>query len=183
MKYYKYPNPYITDDEIAIEYIEVDREIIMRQLSVFAHHYISSNVDLRLADQPFEYEEIADPHAEGIVVITDDEFNAVWQEHLRRHETRWTESKKLFPINRTVIGCMKIFFPQGIIVQLGQRAVGVTDYWQACATAHPGFIMGTGYQIASIVTGYDETNQWIELGSPQIYTDKRYDPHTWHSPA
>jgi len=182
MKYYKYPNPYITDDEIATEYIELDGETIMRQLSVFEHYYISSNVDLALADQPFD-EDMIDDYGEEIVSITVDEFNAVWQQPLRHHEARWTEAKKSFPINKPVMGCMKIFFPQGIIVQLDQQVFGVTDYWQARATASPGFSMQTGRQIAGIVTGCDETNQWIELGSPQIYEDKRCDPHTWQLPA
>ena len=177
MKYYKYPNPYITDDEIATEYIEVRDNVIMRQLSVFEHYCISSNVDLFLADQPFEYDDIKD-WDEEIVTIATDEFNAVWQKHLQHHEAKWIESKKSFPINKPVIGCIKIFFPQGIIVQLGQQTLGVTDYIQARATASPGFIMQTRYQIAGIVTGYDEANQWIELSSPQIYADKQCDPQT-----
>ncbi len=181
MKYYKYPNPDITDDEIATEYIEVGGEIIMRQLSIFDDRYISSNVDLCLADKPFDFEILVD--FEEIVPISADEFNGVWQKHLRQHEARWANAKKLFPVNTRVIGCMKIFFPQGIIVQLGQQVFGVTDYMQARATTDPEFIMGTRYQIAGIVTGYDETNQWIELGSPQIYADKDCDSHAWHSPA
>ena len=178
MKYYKYPNPNITNDEIATEYIEVRDDLIMRQLSVFENYYISSNVDLSLADQPFEYENIKDDYDEEIVSIAADEFNAVWQKYLGHHEARWIESKTLFPINTPVIGCIKIFFPQGIIVQLGQQTLGVTDYIQARATASPGFIMQTRYQIAGIVTGYDEANQWIELSSPQIYADKQCDPQT-----
>ena len=180
MKYYKYPNPYITDDEIATEYIEVRDDLIVRQLSAFEHYYISSNVDLFLADQPFEYEEIKD-WDEGIVTIAADEFNAVWQKHLQHHEVKWIESKKSFPINKSVIGCIKMFFPQGIIVQLDQQVFGVADYAQARASANPSS-MYPRYQIAGIVTGYDEANQWIELGSPQIYADKQCDLDTWHSP-
>lgn len=167
MKYYKYP---WVDDENSVDYIEVDDKIVMRQLTVFEHKVQSSNVDLLLADQPFEYEELQD--IEEIKQITAEEFNAVWQKHLQAHETTWNAAKNLFPINKRVVGCMKIFFPQGIIVQLGQGIFGVTDYWQARATASSKFIMGTRYQISGIVTGYDETNQWIKLNSPQIYEDK-----------
>jgi hypothetical protein len=182
MQYYKYPNPYITDDETAIEYIEIDnRGTFMRQLSVFEHYSISSNVDLHLADQPLEYEDIKDEENE-IVLIRADEFNTVWRKHLEQHEARWNEAKKLFPINKPVICCMKVFFPQGIIVRLGEQVLGVTDYWQAKATAGAGFHMQTRRQMAGIVTGYDEVNQWIELGSPQIYTDKPCDSDTWQSP-
>ena len=171
MKYYKYPNPYITDDEVATDYIEVDGDLIMRQLSVFENSDISSNVDLALGDQPFDYEYLKDDFEE-IVPIAADEFNAAWQKHLQQHEARWAEAKKAFPINAPVAGCMRIFFPQGVIVELGQQMYGVTDYTQARATASSGFIMGTGFQLNGIVTGYDEVNQWIELGSPQIHSDK-----------
>src|SRR5258706_10452300 len=106
-----------------------------------------------------------------------DEFNVVWQQHLQHHEARWSAAKKSFPINMPVIGCMKIFFPQGIVIQLGQQVFGVTDYWQAHSTASPDFIMQTGRQISALVTGYDETNQWIELGSPHIHAEKGCDQH------
>jgi hypothetical protein len=176
MKYYKYPNPYITDDEVATDYIEVDGNIIMRQLSVFENHFVSSNVDLILGDQPFEYEELKDDFEE-ITPIAAAEFHEAWRKHLQFREATWIEAKKSVPINSQVRGCMKIFFPQGIIVQLGQQVFGVTDYVQARATAAPEFIMRTGCELTGIVTGYDETNQWVELGSPQIYADKRCDPH------
>ena len=180
MKYYKYPNPHITDDEIAIDYFEVDGDLIMRQLSVFEDHYISSNVDLALGDQPLKYEEIRE-YDEDIIIISADEFNEVWKKHLQQHEARWAEAKKLFPINTSVTGCMAIFFPQGVIVELGQTIFGVTDYAQARALTSPEF-MYTRYQISGIVTGYDETNQWIELGSPQIHSDKRCDLRIWPHP-
>lgn len=185
MKYYKYPNPYITDDEIATDYIEVDDEhYSVRQLSIFKSGATeSSNVDLMLGDQPFDYEKDKDDYDYPITPITADEFNAVWQKHLQQHAARWIETKKLFPINKPVTGCMKTFFPQGIIVQLDQNALGVTDYWQARATATSQFSMVIGYQITGAVTGYDETNQWIKLGSPQIDVDKPCNPHNWGSPA
>jgi len=185
MKYYKYANPYITDEEVAIEYIEVDGDVITRQLSVFEHYYISSNVDLFLADVPFEKEDITSDYVDETlpVPITADEFNVVWQRHLQHHEARWSMAKKSFPISTPVIGCMTIFFPQGIVVQLGQQVFGVTDYWQAHNSASPNFIMRTRRQISAIVTGYDETNQWIELGTPHIHANKDCDPNLWHSPA
>lgn len=181
MKYYKYPNPYIIDDEIATDYIEVAGDTIMRQLSVFADRYISSNVDLDLGEKPFEYEVVVEEYDEGIVIITADEFDAVWQKHLQQHEARWLDAKKQFPINTPVIGCIKVFFPQGIIVQLGQQIFGVTDYAHARASTSPEF-MYPRYQISGIVTGYDETNQWIELSSPQIHSDKQCDLRIWPHP-
>ncbi len=186
MKYYKYSNPEITDEEIATDYIEVDGNLALRQLSVLEHYDISSNVDLLLMDQPFEYEEIvAYAHANDIVPIPieADEFKAVWERHLQRNEARWHAAKKSFPINTPVVGCMAIFFPQGAIVELAVRVFGVTDYVQARASASPDFIMRTGWQISGIVTGYDETNQWIQLGSPQIHADKNCDPQIWRLPT
>ncbi|MBI1280760.1 MAG: hypothetical protein GC179_21730 [Anaerolineaceae bacterium] len=187
MKYYKYPNPEITDEEIATDYIEVDGNLALRQLSVLEQYDISSNVDLLLMDQPFEYEEeiIAYSDTDDFVPIPieADEFNAVWERHLQRNEVRWNTAKKSFPINTPVVGCIAIFFPQGVIVELGERIFGVTDYVQARASASADFIMRTGRQISGIVTGYDETNQWIHLGSPQIHADKNCDPQIWRLPS
>lgn len=178
MKYYKYPNPEITDEEVATDYIEVDGNLALRQLSVFKQYDISSNVDLSLTDQPFEYEEIiaySDTDDFVPVPIEADEFNAVWERHLQRTEDKWNTAKKSFPVNTPVLGCIAIFFPQGVIVELGERIFGVTDYMQARASTSPNFIMGTRRQISGIVTGYDEANQWIQIGSPQIHTDKSCD--------
>lgn len=179
MKYYKYSNSAITDEEVATDYIEVDGNLALRQLSVLEHYDISSNVDLILMDQPFEYEEIIayDSDTDDFVPIPIEveEFNAVWERHLQRNEVRWNAAKKSFPINMPVVGCMAIFFPQGGVVELGERIFGVTDYMQARASASADFIMRTRRQISAVVTGYDEANQWILLGSPQIETDKNCD--------
>lgn len=183
MKYYKYPNPYITDDEIAIEYIEVtDSGIHMRQLSVFKDYYISSNVDLFLAEKPLLLEDVKNEENQ-IEPITKNEFSEIWQEYLNHHKSKWAKIKKAFPINKPVIGCIRVFFPQGIIVELGEQVFGVTGFKKAKATVNSEFIMSTRYQITGIITGYDENNQWIKLDSPQIYADKQCDLHAWQSPT
>ena len=176
MKYYKYENPYI-EDEVATDFLEVDNEVVLRQLSVFKHKFYSSNVDLALTDQPFEYEKNIDEGDDTIIPIEAKEFEKVWQKHLEEHEVHWQAAKARLPICSNVIGCIAIFFPQGIIVRLGQHALSVTDYRQAKTTADSKFIMRTGRIISGVVMGYDEINQWIKLGSPNIHTDKECDPH------
>lgn len=170
MKYCKY------DDEFSeitpgTEYLEINEDWANRQIAFNGKEYLASNYNhpqwgMMLADKEIDYDELV---REGEVTpITKDEFEAVWQAHLALHLAEWEAAKRAYSIGKSVEGSMKIFYPQGVIVDLG-NALGVADH-RACKESAPsGFIMGTGYKISAVVSGYDEENQWVILDSPQVY--------------
>ena len=173
MRYFKDPNPIDYCDGVAVDFYEVSGDLIMRQLTVFKDSIESSNVDLVLGDKPFDYETIVSFH--DIEEISVEEFEAAWRIHLDQHAARWAEAKAAFPVGSAVVGCITIFFPQGVIVTLGSRIFGVADYAGARATT-----MASLYprmQLTGVVAGYDEANQWIKLDSPHVFAERTCDPY------
>jgi hypothetical protein len=66
-----------------------------------------------------------------------------------------------------VQGWIEIFFPQGVIVNLGAETFAVADYAATRASARSEW-MYLGYTITAIVDGYDEVNQWLLLIHPKV---------------
>jgi hypothetical protein len=148
-----------------VEYYEMLGDGALRQLTIMNGKPVSSNIDLHLASSSFEISE----NEEYVDRITKQDFDEVWNAHLENYRTQWEQAKALYPIDTEVTGSLKIFFPQGAIVQL-KNALGVADYWQCRESTQPENMYPT-HKITAIVEGYDEVNQWIKLGSPQVYPD------------
>jgi hypothetical protein len=168
---------YMFDDEYSplgggVTYIEtLGGTDAIRQITVFKGEYHASNMwsslyGFNLADQPVEYESIGE-----VTEITKKEFNAIWKEYISHHVEDWIEAKSLFSIGDVVEGLIKIFFPQGVIVQLQSNFWGIADY-DACLESTSIENMQTKHRISGIVSGYDDENLWILLKDPQVFDDQ-----------
>ena len=168
MKYYKYPDVYdiYPGPGEKMTYLETEGEVAFRMLTVLEDRYISSNIDFDLPDQPCDYESVED-----LIPITPQEFDQVWNAHLEIHRAKWNATKKAFSVGMHVTGSIKLFFPQGTIVNLEHDAIGVADYGQCRASTQPEF-MYPRHRIMAVVQGYDEANQWVILRSPQVHADR-----------
>jgi hypothetical protein len=133
MQYYKYPDEY---SEIAggTTYIEIDDGWSIRQITVNGAAYLASNVShpdwgMILGDKQADYEDLA---AEGEVIpISKQEFEAIWRAHLALRQAKWEAAKQVYSVGTTVHGYIQIFYPQGVIVNLGNDTLGVADH-KAC---------------------------------------------------
>ena len=161
MRYFKYPDPYVDLGE-ATTYMELDADgWTGRQLTLGETGRLSSNVDFDLPDvaltDDLQAELIA---SREITPITPDAFEEVWTAHLADRLPIWEQVKRAYPIGARVSGRMKVFFPQGVIVALGDAVFGVAEYaaYRALIGDAPS---STGHMITGIATGYDEVNQWV----------------------
>jgi hypothetical protein len=141
----------------------------MRQITVNGEQYIASNLPyppwgLCLAEGQIDYDVLED----AVTEISQREFEAIWQEHLAKHQSAWLTSKQSYPIGRAVQGWIEIFFPQGVIVNLGDGTLGVADYSVCQSSAAPEW-MYPGYKVTATVSGYDELNHWVVLEHPQVH--------------
>jgi hypothetical protein len=171
MKYYKYQDNYGPLGE-AITYVEVENGVTLRQITLSDQDCHGSNVKslpwgLILADQQVDYDSI-----EEVTPISKDKFDGVWKHHLANREPAWVEAKNRLPVGTSVSGYIEIFYPQGVIIDLGADALGVADYEASRESTDQEF-MYPGHKITAIVTGYDEENQWIVLGSPRVHDEQR----------
>jgi hypothetical protein len=171
MKYYKYQ-----DDNgplgKAVTYFEVSEGCAFKQLTIGSQEGQASNVNhpiwgMMLTDQEADYGALPD-----VTPIGKDEFDRVWNTHLASRSKEWAETKRRLPIGKEASGFVEVFYPHGVIVDLGDSALGVADYDACRASTTPEF-MYPGYKVTAQVTAHDEENQWVVLGNPQIHAVRR----------
>ena len=168
MRYYQYP-----DEDAPIgggmTYIATAAGRAIRQITVNGDAVIASNRlfppwGLCLGEGQVAYEAVA----EEVTEISPAEFETVWQQHRGKHQAQWRASKRAYPPGTPVAGWIELFFPQGVIVNLGKGTLGVANYAQCLASVPPPKLLGTRQQVTAVVSGYDEVNQWVVLDQPQV---------------
>jgi hypothetical protein len=168
MEYYKYHDEY-SDIAPAMTYLEVEGEWALRQITFNGERYLTSNVDMDLPEKEADYHALVE---EGEVIpISKQEFDSVWNAHLALRQNQWETAKRAYPIDKAVQGSLKLFFPQGVIVNLDGGVLGVADY-QACRASTTWENMYPRHKITAVVSGYDEINQWIVLASAQVHAEE-----------
>ena len=174
MRCYKY-----TDEDSPIgngtTYIETDDGCAIRQITVNRDEYIASNLpyppwSLCLAEGQIDYDALED----AVTEISQAEFEAIWQTHLAKHQSQWLASKRTYPVGSAVQGWIELFFPQGVIVNLGDGTLGVADS-AACRRSAGSELLSTGYKVTAIVSGCDEVNHWLVLDHPQVWGERKLD--------
>lgn len=167
LKYYKHQD-FADVFDGGITYIETDNGCEVRRVTVIKDRYYSSNVDLHLGEGYVDYDS---PENADVVPITKQEFDQIWDQHLEAYRDQWNQAKKNYPVGSSVVGYIERFFPQGVIIYFDDHTLGVADHEQCRASTKPEFIMSTQIKITGVVIGYDEVNQWIMVGSPQVHEE------------
>jgi len=178
MRYYKYKDDY-TQIRGGTRFIETYKGVALREVSVNGDCFLGSNIcyphyGLVLAEGKIDYDKVDD-----VTPISREDFEAVWRKHLAQNAGRWVIIKQAYSLGTSVEGRIAIFYPQGVIVDLGDcGTLGVANY-NECKTSTKPEYMYTKHRISAIVAGYDEENQWLVLGSPQVYEEQVNDPYWW----
>jgi len=168
--YYKYQDvDFDSPVGDGVTYIEADsygrawRQITVGSEGVLASSTKHPRWGFALAEGLIDYDSI-----EQVTKITRGEFDEVWNAHLARHAAQWDKAKACHRIGATVRGYIELFYPQGVIVNLGDGAFGIADYEEASASTRPES-MSSRHEVTAIVKGYDECNQWIVLERTQVH--------------
>ena len=171
MKYYKY-----LDEESPIgggvRYIETDDEdVSYREVTWNGARCLASNINyphwgMCLSDQPAPYDEI-----DEVTPISKSEFDAAWNKNLAQTAVRWLFTKLAYPSGTPVQGFIILFYPQGVIVNLGNSVLGVADY-KACRHSTKPEFMYPGHKVTATVKDYDELNQWLILDAPKVHAQQ-----------
>jgi hypothetical protein len=168
MKYYKYKDKY-TLIKGGTRFIETTGGVVLREVTVNGDCFLGSNVcyphwGLVLAEGKADYDKI-----EEFTPIAQEEFAAVWRTHLAQNAGQWMIIRLAYPVGTRVQGRVAIFYPQGVIVDLGDSGtLGVANYGECKASTGPENMYGR-HKISATVGGYDEENQWLVLESPQVH--------------
>jgi hypothetical protein len=170
VKYYKYQNlerPFAP----GISYLETQHGGVIRQVIVKGEMYIGSNVDYPdwgmvrpSSGANYDVESSLTP-------ITKEEFEQIWQAHLAVRQPEWTRVKQAYPIGMPVQGFIRLFYFQGVLINCGGAVLGTADYDACLASTKPEYLY-TRHKVTAVVAGYEELNQWLILGSPQVYQEQ-----------
>ncbi len=139
-------------------WIEVsDDNIAMRQVIKEVGNVIRiSCIEDCLAEGIFDVEDL-----EGeILEASMEEFEKVWSNETKPYRNLWEIQKEKYEIGNIVEGKIKYFYPQGIIMQIGEVKGLYVDKKEN--NAYSKYPLDT---IKGIVKGYDEKNMWIIISS------------------
>ena len=159
--------------ESGCTYYETLRGSAQREISIDGHRIVSSNVfdeehRLCLAEGNV-FEDLEPEIEEGIITPIDkSEFEQAWAKQLEARRVKWSAIKDQYVVDTMVTGSIYRFFPQGVIVDLGNRILAVTDHNDALESAGTKPLL-TQDRISGRVAGYDEKFQWIILAEPVVH--------------
>ncbi|HEY9282445.1 MAG TPA: hypothetical protein VIP46_03230 [Pyrinomonadaceae bacterium] len=171
MKYYKYQ-----DEESLIgsgvRYVEAEDGRSFREITASRDSFLASNIKyprwgLMMSEGQVDYDSI-----EEVVEIERGEFEQVWGAHLVQNSGRWLVTKLGHEIGAHVKGHIAIFYPQGVLVDLGDAVLGVAGYDECRASTEPEFLHAH-HAVSGVVSGYDEQHQWLVLSSPHVLQERR----------
>ncbi|GAA0392876.1 hypothetical protein [Paenibacillus motobuensis] len=144
-------------EEQEYYYFEVDAEMIAyRQVTVMNDCYrISIAPDFYLAEKEIEL-------FEGDEEITQEQFNEIWYKAVAPYRVGWEQVKLDYARGTLVNGSIRMFYPQGVIIQLSDTVYAIADTEELRTHTKPK-LMYPGYQVQGTVTGYDDNNFWLTL--------------------
>ena len=151
-----------------VTYFETKNGWPLRQITVIGEKdYIMSSAvhpehGLVLSDKS------VDSTIRHVTQIKQEEFENVWNKYLINDSRKWDMSKASNPIESDVAGVIRVFYPQGVIVDLENDVIGIANFKECLDSSGPEF-MYPRHKVSAKVTGYDETNHWIILGSPVVH--------------
>ncbi len=176
MKYYQFFDKFGRLKE-ADTWVELDRGFVLRQISLKGHEVLASNrphpefgyflptgyIDYAAYNQ-IHSADIEAGHIKPVVKVAPEKFDAVWQKHLRNYEHEWVSVKNKHPHGTMVRGEVRAFYPQGVIISLGENITGIANY-KRCRELF-GHTLIPKMPIHVTIGGFDERMQWLIFIEP-----------------
>jgi hypothetical protein len=102
----------------------------------------------------------------GIVSVTREEFDWAWESALASRRAEWEELKRRLPIGRVSDARSLIFYPHGVVMQLGEPFVGLLPleaYRAHFAEQLQREPLSVHWSLAAAVEAFDDHYQWVLL--------------------
>ncbi|TDL57127.1 hypothetical protein E2R60_00960 [Paenibacillus dendritiformis] len=143
-------------------YFEVDGErVAYRQIE------LSENGECKLSIAPdFHLSEVLIDFEEEDMIARE-EFERAWAAAVQPYQPAWEQAKREYRIGDTVTGGIAMFYPQGVIIQIGPGRYGAARREELASATLPEYLY-PGHRADGIVLGYDEDNFWLVLGDVQV---------------
>ncbi|GEP63546.1 hypothetical protein CBE01nite_13140 [Clostridium beijerinckii] len=76
-------------------------------------------------------------------------------------------AKEYFTKGKEVEGILKVFCPQGVIIELENKTIDIADY-EECARNSEAKNLYPNHLVSAKVKDYDEKNMWIILEDARV---------------
>ncbi|ABR34902.1 hypothetical protein [Clostridium beijerinckii] len=146
-------------------YMEIVNGYAERQIMICDNRYIASNredndMGFFLAEGLIETNELDE-------VVSQNEFEEVWSIHSKCILEDWLRAKEYFTKGKEVEGILKVFYPQGVIIELENKTIAIADY-EECARNSEAKNLYPNHLVSAKVKDYDEKNMWIILEDAKV---------------
>ena len=169
MDYCKYEECF--DGIKGYTYLEVNDGCVFRQVSKFADRYVSSNIKDPMYDFWLTEGEFKLDMSDEIKIISKTEFEEIWLANNQRVQHKWTKLKTEYQIGMEISGSIGVFYPHGVIINVGNDNLGVADY-DECRRSTDAENLYPGHRVEAVIKGYDEKNMWLILEDPKVFKSK-----------
>lgn len=160
-------------------YVELDKGYVIRQITIHDGETLASNrkhpthgfflptgyIDYAAYNQLHE-QEIKKGLIKPVTTIPKKNFDQVWERHLKAFQEEWERQKMVYTKGKRVTGRVQAFYPQGVVIEIGDGLYGVADYERCRASL--GHTLMPKLPIDVTVGGYDDTYQWLILHDPDL---------------
>lgn len=159
MKYY-----YLYDPEFDLypSYLELDEEYYAtRQVAEIQGEW--QNTSLVFTDNFFLPEGSWRENLENLTEeVSAEIFEKFWEKSFEKHLQDWEKLKSQLKIGQKIKGEIVVFYPQGVILDLGEKFYGIANY-QQCKNALGAKKMYPKTAASLEIIGFDEVNKWVSV--------------------
>jgi hypothetical protein len=156
-KYYKY----IYEENVTC-FMELDEELYcFRAIYQNEENLISTNIQIEKSKYGLPEGSFIDC-LEHLTVTTQKEFLDIWNKVVSSNLDSWNKLKSELVIGDKINAKIICFYPQGIILEIGQLFCAIANY-DECRNHFGGDKMYPREEIALKIEGFDDDNLWIKL--------------------
>lgn len=162
------------EEGVPASYYELDKKwYIIRSIIILPDSVIGSNqpyykipgqeyYDLTIPEGPHDPSDLMEGYEDEIVEITKEEFDTKWRDFLNSQINRWEKTKARFEIGSRINGLPKMYYPQGIIVEVELDVYGIIPRKILPLNENVPFKIGQQDLNLEIIS-YEEKFHWLVL--------------------
>lgn len=156
-RYFKY-----ADEEEVFCYVELDEALYcLRAVYEVGEGFINTSLQVEHGIYILPEGSFKDS-IDAITEIEKAAFDDVWSQSVQPYLGSWHELRASIKAGEKVAGKIICFYPQGVVLNIGQLFYGIADY-EECKGYLGAEKMYPAQGIELVVAGWDEGNMWVRL--------------------
>lgn len=97
-------------------------------------------------------------------IISKNDFEEMWESIIGKHRNEWELTKSSLDIGMEINAIIKYFYPQGVILDIGELFLGIANY-EKCKAILGAEKMYPQTEIQLKIDFFDDENMWVGLST------------------